>query len=139
MFVFSIFLSDIANGITAVESAKSSVEDGMENISGNNITNITYINDNADIAVPKLLAEGRKFDVVILDPPRKGCSAEVLDAVKEIAGKYIVYISCNPATLARDMKILSENFRVNFIQPVDMFCHTYHVESILLAESINSF
>ena len=133
---FSIFLSGIADKITAVESAKSSVEDGMRNIAKNNITNITYINDNANIAVPKLLAEGRKFDVTILDPPKKGCSEEVLNAVKEITGKYIVYVSCNPATLARDMKILSDKFRVNFVQPVDMFCHTYHVESILLAEAV---
>ncbi len=134
---FSVFLSDLAKHITAVESSESSVEDGLANISRNNISNITYIKDNADIAIPGLASESKKFDVTILDPPRKGCSEEVLKGVMELTDKFLVYVSCNPATLARDMKVLSEKFRVKLVQPVDMFCHTYHVETILLAERIS--
>lgn len=133
---FSIFLNDIASHITAVESSESSVKDGHENIKENNITNIHYIKENADIAIPEFAAKGEKFDVTILDPPRKGCSEEVLKGISEITEKYLIYVSCNPATLARDMKFLKEKFRVKFAQPVDMFCHTYHVETILLAERI---
>lgn len=133
---FSIFLSDIANQITAVEPGESSVNDGLENIRQNNISNMTYIKDNAENAVPKLDSEGKKFDVTILDPPRKGCSEEVLKEVINVTEKLLVYVSCNPATLARDMKFLGENFRVKYVQPVDMFCHTYHVETILIAERV---
>lgn len=134
---FSIFLSDVVRHITAIESAKSSVNDGLENIKQNNISNMEYIKENAEIAVPKLASEGNKFDVTILDPPRKGCSEEVLQGVMDVTDRFLVYISCNPATLARDMKVLKEKFRVKLVQPVDMFCHTYHVETILLAERIN--
>ena len=132
---FSIYLSDLASEIVAVEEIESAVDDGEENISRNKIQNIQYIKENADIAVPKLAAENRKFDVIILDPPRKGCSKEVLEAVKQITDKFVIYISCDPSTLARDYKILSDKFTAEFVQPVDMFCHTYHVESILVARA----
>ena len=79
-----------------------------------------------------IITEPQTFDIVLLDPPRKGCSESVIESVKKLAGKYIIYISCNPSTLARDVKLLSDNFIPEFIQPVDMFCHTYHVESILV-------
>ncbi|HSA05777.1 MAG TPA: 23S rRNA (uracil(1939)-C(5))-methyltransferase RlmD [Candidatus Gastranaerophilales bacterium] len=131
---FSVFLSDIANKIIAVEENISSIEDGKENITLNNIKNIEYIKGNADIIIPKLLADKAKFDIIILDPPRKGCSEEVINAAAEITDKFIIYISCNPTTLARDIKILGENFKVIEVQPIDMFCYTYHVETILLAE-----
>ncbi|OGI04504.1 MAG: 23S rRNA (uracil-5-)-methyltransferase RumA [Candidatus Melainabacteria bacterium GWF2_37_15] len=132
---FSIYLSDLASEIVAVEEIESAINDGKENILKNNIQNIHYINENADTAVPKLAAEGKKFDVIILDPPRKGCSKEVLEAVKQLADKFVIYISCDPSTLARDYKILSDKFTAEFVQPVDMFCHTYHVESILVARA----
>lgn len=124
---FSIYLSDIAREITAIEESTSSVEDGKVNIARNKINNISYINANADKSIPD-----RKVDVTVLDPPRKGCSGEVLEAVKQNTDKLIVYISCNPSTLARDYKILSDKFKAEFVQPVDMFPHTYHVESILV-------
>lgn len=129
---FSIYLSDLANQITCVESALSSINDGEENFKANNINNISYIRENADTALPALAGDNKKFDVTILDPPRKGCSREVLEAVKQITDKMLIYVSCNPATLARDYKLLSDRFRAEFVQPVDMFCHTYHVESIMV-------
>lgn len=129
---FSMFLNDLASNITAVEESESSVNDGLENLKLNNIENISFIKGNADEALQNLVENSEEYDVVILDPPRKGCSESVIESVKKLAGKYIIYISCNPSTLARDVKLLSDNFVPEFIQPVDMFCHTYHVESILV-------
>ena len=74
-----------------------------------------------------------RADAVIVDPPRKGCSRDTLDAIIKIAPKRLVYVSCDPSTLARDVKILSENgFAVEKIQPVDMFPQTVHVETVVL-------
>jgi len=129
---FSVYLSGFASSITAVEESPASVSDGTENFSRNKIENISYIQGDADRVVPELAAEGRKYDVIILDPPRKGCSREVLDAVKQLAGGLVVYISCNPSTLARDYKILSDTLKAEYVQPFDMFCHTCHVESMLV-------
>jgi len=144
---FSMYLNDITSNITAVEESESSVNDGLENLKRNNIENITFVQGNADDVLKKMtggeqepeneddepiITEPQTFDIVLLDPPRKGCSESVIESVKKLAGKYIIYISCNPSTLARDVKLLSDNFIPEFIQPVDMFCHTYHVESILV-------
>lgn len=75
----------------------------------------------------------RKFDAVILDPPRKGCSKESLDEAYRLSKGKIIYVSCNPATLARDLKYLKEKgCTIESIQPFDMFCHTYHIENVVI-------
>ena len=75
--------------------------------------------------------EKRKFDVIILDPPRKGCTKESLDETFRLCKDTIIYVSCNPATLARDLKYLTEKgCKVDSIQPFDMFSHTYHIENV---------
>ena len=78
--------------------------------------------------------EKRKFDVIILDPPRKGCSKQSLDEATRLCKGKIIYVSCNPATLARDLKYLvnEKNAKVESIQPFDMFCHTYHIENVAI-------
>jgi len=131
---FGIFLADIAKEITAVEASLSSVNDGEETLKLNNINNINFINQNAETALNTLIEDEKTYDLVILDPPRKGCSEEVINSVKNLAQKYIIYVSCNPSTLARDIKLLSDSFAVEKIQPVDMFSHTYHVETIALLQ-----
>ena len=79
----------------------------------------------------ELNTKGRSFDVTVLDPPRKGCSEESLDYALKLTKGKIIYVSCNPATLARDLKYLTEHgAKVEFIQPFDMFPHTYHVEDV---------
>jgi len=132
---FSIWLEHFASKVIAVEENPYAIKDAQENIKLNNIENekIQLIEGNADKVLQDLANQGKEFDVIILDPPRKGCSQAVLDAVVKLTNRYIIIVSCNPTTLARDVKLLSENgFTPEFVQPVDMFCHTYHIESIVV-------
>ncbi len=127
---FSLALSDSSDQVTAVESSETAVSDGLENIEKNNVENVSYLKGNADKILWELAEEKKSYDVTILDPPRKGCSQKVLEAVKDLTKQYLLYISCNPSTLARDAKLLADDFTLEFVQPIDMFSHTYHVESI---------
>ena len=128
---FGIWLSDIAKEVVSVEEAPSATKDAAENVVLNNIKNLTALNGDAKKIFEELILKGEKFDVTVLDPPRKGCEKESLDFAIKLSEKAIVYVSCNPTTLARDLKYLHENgFETQYIQPVDMFCHSYHIESI---------
>jgi len=89
-----------------------------------------------DILTPRFIAEEGRPDVVVLDPPRAGVHEDVLKVLMEAAPQRIIYVSCNPATQARDLRILSTMYRVTCVQPVDMFPHTHHVENIVSAEKI---
>lgn len=133
---FSIFLKDIASRITAIEENPNAIKDAKENLKINvapDDANIDIIEGNANTVLAELTEQGKKFDVTIIDPPRKGCSSEALDLITRLTDKFIIYVSCDPATLARDVKILNQNgFVPEFIQPVDMFSHTYHIESIVV-------
>lgn len=132
---FGIWLADIAKEVVSVEEAPSATKDAAENVKLNNITNLTALNGDAKNIFETLIAQGEKFDVTVLDPPRKGCEQESLDYAIKLSQKAIIYVSCNPTTLARDLKYLHENgFNTKYIQPVDMFCHTYHIESIAWLE-----
>ena len=98
----------------------------------NNIKNVEIHNEDAAKFFAK---EQRKFDAVILDPPRKGCSTESLDEAVRLCKNTIIYVSCNPATLARDLKYLTEKgCRVQSIQPFDMFCHSFHIENVAIIQ-----
>ena len=114
----------------SVESNKESVELARETAEVNNIHNLEIHNLDASVFFQK---EKRKFDAIILDPPRKGCTKESLDNAVRLS-KTIIYVSCNPATLARDLKYLQEqkNCTVKSVQPFDMFCHTYHIENVAI-------
>lgn len=133
---FAIWLKDLASRITAVEENPNAINDALENIKLNAKSDepeIKIIKGNADNVVQNLASENQRFEVTILDPPRKGCSEEVLKAAVNITDRLIIYVSCNPSTLARDLKFLKENgFIPEYVQPVDMFCHTYHIESIVV-------
>ncbi|MBS4760184.1 MAG: 23S rRNA (uracil(1939)-C(5))-methyltransferase RlmD [Clostridium sp.] len=132
---FGIWLSDIAKEIVSVEEAPSATKDAEENIKLNGIENLMAINGDAKAAFEKMVQEGEKFDVIVLDPPRKGCLKESLDYAVQLSEKSIIYVSCNPSTLARDLKYLKEKgFGIKYIQPVDMFCHSYHIESVAWLE-----
>lgn len=134
---FGIWLSSIASKVVCIEEVKSASQDAMDNIKLNNLCNIEIINGDAAVEFKKLIENKEEFDVSVTDPPRKGCSEESISNLIQLTKKYIIYVSCNVATLARDMKILNKNgFRTVYIQPVDMFPNTYHVETIVLFEKI---
>lgn len=133
---FGICISDICKKVVSVEENKESVNLASETLDLNEIKNVELHNmDTQKFFAKELQTKKRRFDVIILDPPRKGCTEACLeDAIKLCRGK-IIYISCNPATLARDLKFLSEKGgKVEFIQPFDMFCHTYHIESVAVID-----
>lgn len=127
---FGIVVSDVCQNVVSVEENKDSCELAKEVIKINNIQNIEI--NNMD-AAKFFQTETRKFDIVILDPPRKGCSKESLDEAYRLSKDRIIYVSCNPATLARDLKyLIQKGCTVESIQPFDMFCHTYHVENVAI-------
>jgi 23S rRNA (uracil1939-C5)-methyltransferase len=95
-----------------------------------------YAGDMKDILDNSFIREQGLPDVIITDPPRAGMHAKVVEQIRRIAPKRIVYVSCNPATQARDVELLSASYRVSKIQPVDMFPHTHHVENVALLEAI---
>lgn len=127
---FGICISDVCKKVVSVEENKESVDLARETAKLNEINNLEIHNQDASEFFKN---EKRKFDVVILDPPRKGCSIESLDNALRVSKSEIIYVSCNPATLARDLKYLTEKgCTVESIQPFDMFCHTYHVENVAI-------
>ena len=129
------FLANQAKKVIGVEVVSEAVENAKENAVLNQISNAEYHCGKAEVLVPKLVSEGEKADVVILDPPRKGCEERLLDAVTSIRPKRIVYISCKPSTLARDLKFLvQKGYTTQKVIPVNMFPRTSHVESIALLE-----
>ena len=95
--------------------------------------NVEFLVGESETVIPELYGKGIKADAIVVDPPRKGCDEKLLEVIAEMGPEKVVYVSCNPATLARDLKYLSERgYGVREIQPVDMFPHTGHVESCVL-------
>ena len=131
---FGICLSDVAKKVVTVEEVKASTDLASKIIKENNIKNVEIHNmDSGKFFEKEINTKGRKFDITLLDPPRKGCSQESLEYALQLTKKEIIYVSCNPATLARDLKYLTEKgCKVQFIQPFDMFPHTYHIENVAL-------
>ena len=128
-----------AKKVYGIEIVADAVKDAKVNARINNADNIEFLNMDASHGAQAVLRSKIRADAVIVDPPRKGCSRDTLDAIIKIAPKRLVYVSCDPSTLARDVKILSENgFAVEKIQPVDMFPQTVHIETIVLLQKLNS-
>ena len=132
--VFGIVVSDVAKSVVSVEENTNSISMAKDVLQLNKIKNIELF---AKDSLKYLKSIKKKFDIIILDPPRKGCTKEVLDEIINHAKDKIIYVSCNPATLARDLKYLKENgYKTDKIQPFDMFCHTYHVETVAIISKI---
>jgi len=128
----SIFLSEKAKKVYGIEIIESAVKDARENAAMNRIENVEFISGNAGDEITKLYNKGIEADVVILDPPRKGCDAAVLDTVSKMQVQRVIYVSCNPATLARDIAYLNKKgYAALEVQPVDMFPWTTHVECVI--------
>ena len=118
--------------VIGVEIVADAIKDAKSNASINKIENANFVLEDASNFMVDLAKTSEKMDVVFVDPPRKGCDDRFLSSIMKLAPKKIVYISCNPSTLARDLGILKEKYETKTIQPVDMFPHTYHVETIAL-------
>ncbi len=129
----SLFLSKRAKMVYGVEIVEQAIENAKENAKLNSVTNTEFILGESEKVIPELYRKGVKADVIVVDPPRKGCGEELLEVIAEMKPERVVYVSCNPATLARDLKYLAERgFKVQEVQPVDMFPHTVHCEAVAL-------
>lgn len=129
------FVASKAAKVIGIEYVEPAVKDAKLNSELNNIENTEFFaGDMAKVLTPEFMAENGRPDVVITDPPRAGMHEKVVKWMIEAAPSRIVYVSCNPATQARDISLLAESYNIIKIQPVDMFPHTHHVENICLLE-----
>jgi 23S rRNA (uracil1939-C5)-methyltransferase len=129
----TLFLARHARRVHAVEEVPAAVTDGRRNAARNGMAHVTFHTGPAEAVVPALVRQGLRPDVVVLDPPRKGAAPEVLEAAAAAGPRRIVYVSCNPATLARDVERLARlGYALQEVQPVDMFPQTAHVEASAL-------
>lgn len=129
---FGIVVSDVAKEVVSVEANSESIKKAERVLELNKISNVEL---HAKDTTKYLQSIKRKFDITILDPPRKGCTKESLDEALAHTKKKFIYVSCNPATLARDLKYLCEKgCTLKSVQPFDMFCHTFHVETVAILE-----
>ena len=129
----SLMAAKKAKKVYGVEIVERSIINAKENAEKNNITNAEFYAGKAEEILPKLYMQNIKADIIILDPPRKGCEKEVIDTIISMSPERLVYVSCNPSTLARDIKLLENGgYITKKVQPVDQFPWTVHVESIIL-------
>ncbi|MED3564068.1 23S rRNA (uracil(1939)-C(5))-methyltransferase RlmD [Bacillus xiapuensis] len=127
----SLFLAQKAKKVFGVEVVPEAIEDARRNAALNGFTNAEFAVGEAEVVIPKWYKEGNTADVLVVDPPRKGCDEALLQTIIEMKPKKVVYVSCNPATLARDLRILEDGgYKTVEVQPVDMFPQTTHVECI---------
>ena len=122
-----------AKQVIGVEAVPEAVEDAKRNAALNRITNARFLCGDAALAARQLAEEGVQPDVIVLDPPRKGCDVHLIDTVVNMAPRRVVYVSCDPATLARDLKLFGEKgYETREATPVDLFPRTGHVETVAL-------
>lgn len=133
------FIAKNAKKVVGVEYVPEAIDDAKLNAKNNNITNTTfYAGDMKDILTNSFVEKHGNPDVIITDPPRAGMHEDVVKVMLNAAPHKIVYVSCNPATQARDLQLLDEIYTVTRVQPVDMFPHTHHVENVVLLEKRNA-
>lgn len=129
----SLYLAQKARKVYGVEIVSPAVRDAEKNVRENNVRNAEFIVGDCTKVMPRLYRQGVRPDVVVVDPPRAGCTGLVLKTFADMRPQRIIYVSCNPATLARDIEILSRlGYKAEKIQPVDMFSHSSHVECVVL-------
>ena len=127
----SLFLAQKATKVYGIEIVEDAIKDAKINARLNNLNNVEFYVGKAEEVVPKMYSEGKTANVVVVDPPRKGCDEKVLDTIVSMKPDRVVYVSCNPSTLARDLAYLDERgYKCIEVQPVDMFPHTMHVETV---------
>lgn len=131
------FISAKAEKVTGIEYVKEAIDDARENANLNGILNMNFFaGDMKDVLTPAFFKHHGKPDVIITDPPRAGMHESVIKRILDSGASKVVYVSCNPATQARDILLMAEHYRVVKMQPVDMFPQTSHVENVVLLERI---
>ena len=125
-----IFASKFVKKVYGIEIVDQAIKDAKENAKINNIDNVEFIAGDVETAFDKLLKENVKPDVIIVDPPRKGLDDTTIENLNKLKLNRLVYVSCNPATLMRDLQKLMEVYEIKSITPTDCFCYTSHVECV---------
>lgn len=133
--LFSLFLADYANHVTAIESQPSAIADARASAAFNRIGNLTVVEGLLERVLAQIVHTRQHADIVVVDPPRAGCHPRALQEIKALSPRCLVYISCDPATLARDLQTFcTDGYRLSLVQPVDMFPNTAHIETVNLVE-----
>jgi 23S rRNA (uracil1939-C5)-methyltransferase len=131
----AIYISGQCRHVAGIEQVEAAIEDAKENALNNKVTNCSfYAGDVRMVLQPDFIARSGKPDVVITDPPRAGMHEDVVKTLLTLEAPRIVYVSCNPATQARDLELLAAKYDIIKIQPVDMFPQTTHIENVALLE-----
>ena len=126
-----IYISDEVNRVLGIDMSTSSINNALDNREINKIKNVEFICSKVEDYIDKIIG---KHDLVVVDPPRAGLDKKTVEYLKKISSKAIIYISCDPATMARDLRELSDTYKVTSIKPFNMFPKTYHVESVCVLE-----
>ena len=133
-----IFASKYFKKVYGIEIVEEAIDNAKENAKINNVENIEFYAGDVEKVLPKILEkENIKPDTIFVDPPRKGLDNNTIQLLNKLEVENIIYISCNPATLARDLKLLSEKYEIGEVQPVDMFPYTSHVECVVLLTKVH--
>ncbi|TDL61415.1 23S rRNA (uracil(1939)-C(5))-methyltransferase RlmD [Paenibacillus amylolyticus] len=129
----SLFLAQHADQVYGVEIVPEAIEDARSNALLNDMKNVKFEVGASEDVIPRWKEQGIEADVIVVDPPRKGCDPRLLETILEMKPERVVYVSCNPSTLARDLRVLEDGgYRTVEVTPVDMFPHTVHVESVAM-------
>ncbi|MGJ7919120.1 23S rRNA (uracil(1939)-C(5))-methyltransferase RlmD [Neobacillus sp. LXY-4] len=126
-----LWLADKAGEVRGMDIIPESIEDAKKNAKRHGFNNTKYVPGKAEEVLPKWTKKGWKPDVIVVDPPRTGLDQQLLNTILQVEPKKVVYVSCNPSTLAKDIQVLGAKFKVEYIQPVDMFPHTAQIESVV--------
>ena len=133
----TLFLAKKAKKVYGIEVVPEAISDAIYNAEINGIDNVEFIQGTAETIMPEMAARGIRPDVIVVDPPRRGCDQKTLDAMVKTSPERIVYVSCNPATLARDLRYLEDRgYKTEKVQPVDMFPQSHHVECVTLMSRV---
>ena len=131
----ALYLSKNCGQVVGIEEIPEAIADAKQNQERNGIENATfYAGDVKNVLSPEFVERHGRPDLVVTDPPRAGMHERAVQFLLDLAAPKIVYVSCNPATQARDVALLSEKYKVLKVRPVDMFPHTHHIESVALLE-----
>ena len=134
----SLFLAQKAEFVYGVEIVEDAIKDARLNAKLNGMDNLEFFVGKAEEVVPEIYKEGKRANIVVVDPPRKGCDERVLDTIVEMEPDRVVYVSCNPSTLARDLRYLVDRgYGCEKVQPVDLFPHSVHCETVALLSKLD--